>query len=1082
MANDRAALAERLYSRLPEIYRTRDLAVAREALPSADDTVVLNARPLLALVSAIATQVASVRQDMDDLWDNFFIETADDWVVPYIGALLGTRLLPNEVEQSKRLDVRNTVLWRRSKGTPAMLAAVVSATTGWPCEVAEFFSSELWVENLRHLRLARPFTASLRDRFALSRLGHADDPFLHSPDVRVPADPAWSPSLAGLAGGREATDEEPLTGGLGRSSVGTGGRYGLKNLGVFVRRLPTFRVSGVTPVPDLDENPDPDPATVTTYSFDPLGRDVPLFCAATGAPIERAQLDHQPDQYFGSTDTMDVSVRRLGIPAAIAAAASTPTRETSPFKFAGNADLHLHPAQGLRLLQPRAFGLAGQSFIVSAIWRPMDRSKDDLPLGGVSTLLTRLGRLDEAFRAAAGGPALDGQLVIRIEVADPSMGWPQLPAGREARFPETVLAVRDDVTFPRAVLGGVESRYQDSVLVYLPAVLVAPDHPVELWVAADGATYWQSDMTTRANLARPSEGQIWPAADLSRPSLTPAPLAPGIHRRRGLAIADPSRFDPAKPVLVEVGIMTASSEPQMEGGLLTVGAAAPPTRDYPGESWKAFEYHASTDAIGDRTPQTGLRVIQVTPQVPSSFCPQFEVVMTDRAGNSLLCYLPETTVPQQQYYIHDDGSSYLKPGPADPQQRLARIGAGQALPIEGVFPLSRRTVCSGRRPASGELAIDPERGLFAFAADDPIVKDQPLDSRELTVDYVEAFSDQVGARAFSRGVDYVTDPPTRIVAASGDAATYLPLARIHTTLQDAINHATDGEVIEIADSATYLESCTVTMSSDLQTLTIRAADQPLFTRPCLRTPSGAAIAVLGSPAKRLELSGLLISGGPMQIQNALPELLVTACTFEVQSPGAVSIAAGDEEADNRARFVICRSLLGAILTGQGIDRLLVADSVVDNRNGLAIGGLIGDSSGGDAPARSVQLERVTVLGRVRCDSLVASESILADAAFVDDRQSGCLRFSRFEAVSANHLPRRFRCVTDRPIFASLIQWRPAYVQLASTTPAVVLTASETGDAVGSFASTHAGARLANLKAKLLEFLPVGLSPVVVVEA
>jgi hypothetical protein len=154
--------------------------------------------------------------------------------------------------------------------------------------------------------------------------------------------------------------------------------------------------------------------------------------------------------------------------------------------------------------------------------------------------------------------------------------------------------------------------------------------------------------------------------------------------------------------------------------------------------------------------------------------------------------------------------------------------------------------------------------------------------------------------------------------------------------------------------------------------------------------------------------------------------------------------------------------------------------VVDNPGGLAIGSQE-DSLGGDVPSRSLQLERVTVLGRIRCDNLVASESLLTAAVWVDDRQAGCLRFSRFDAASANTLPRRFRCVTDSPSFASLVQWRPGYGQLAATSPAALLAASETGDLVGSFASTRAGTRLSNLNAKLLEFLPVGLTPLVILE-
>src|SRR4051812_24013425 len=108
-ANDPQAFAARLYSRIPSQYRVLDEE---------------QERPLLALMQVIGEQAAILRQNLDDLWDDFFIETCDDWVVPYLGALVGANLLSHPVGQSNRLDVRNTVLWRRSKGAPRMLEAL----------------------------------------------------------------------------------------------------------------------------------------------------------------------------------------------------------------------------------------------------------------------------------------------------------------------------------------------------------------------------------------------------------------------------------------------------------------------------------------------------------------------------------------------------------------------------------------------------------------------------------------------------------------------------------------------------------------------------------------------------------------------------------------------------------------------------------------------------------------------------------------------------------------------------------------------------------------------------------------------
>src|SRR5215510_1118809 len=163
--NDTEDFAQRLYARVPGHYRVYDVE---------------RGQPLLALLRVVGAQAANLRQDLDALWDNFFIETCDDWVVPYIGALVGTNLLQQPVSESNRLDVWNTVIWRRSKGTPQMLDALAQAMSGWPADLAEFFLSLGWSQNMNHVRLDRPLTPDLHDPAQLDQLGHAGDRLAHA--------------------------------------------------------------------------------------------------------------------------------------------------------------------------------------------------------------------------------------------------------------------------------------------------------------------------------------------------------------------------------------------------------------------------------------------------------------------------------------------------------------------------------------------------------------------------------------------------------------------------------------------------------------------------------------------------------------------------------------------------------------------------------------------------------------------------------------------------------------------------------------------------------------------------------------
>src|SRR5437016_4210657 len=277
--NDAEDYAQRLYSRMPAHYRTYDVE---------------QGLPLLALLRVIGEQVSNVRLDLDALWDNFFIETCDDWVVPYLGALLGTNLLAHPVGQSNRMDVRNTVHWRRSKGTPAMLRELAQAISLWPTDLAEFFQTLGWSQNLNHLRLDHPLTPDLRDPYRLSLLGHAADSFAHAADFK----PGHSLDQA------RVTLNLPH---IGRAAWGTPGRYQIKNVGFFVRRLQTFPLKGVMPASVLPG--ETAPADAVCFTFDPLFRETPLFVEASGTPLSRAVFDHAPWETFGK----DVSVRQFGV-------------------------------------------------------------------------------------------------------------------------------------------------------------------------------------------------------------------------------------------------------------------------------------------------------------------------------------------------------------------------------------------------------------------------------------------------------------------------------------------------------------------------------------------------------------------------------------------------------------------------------------------------------------------------------------------------------------------------------------------------------------------------------------------------
>lgn len=124
---DNDLIQERLYHFLPAIYRELDMLGEGNSQGQ-----------LRALMNVLETQYRNVHLDIDALYDNWFIETADEWVIPYIAEQLGLTDLnnvPNPGVSQRRL-VANTLAYRRRKGTLATLEHVIQDATGWGVQVA----------------------------------------------------------------------------------------------------------------------------------------------------------------------------------------------------------------------------------------------------------------------------------------------------------------------------------------------------------------------------------------------------------------------------------------------------------------------------------------------------------------------------------------------------------------------------------------------------------------------------------------------------------------------------------------------------------------------------------------------------------------------------------------------------------------------------------------------------------------------------------------------------------------------------------------------------------------------------------
>lgn len=290
MNSTKGKSSDYLYNLLPTVYRLRDFT---------------QGEPLRALLAVIESEWQAVQTDISELYENWFIETCADWVIPYIGDLVGNRPL-HEISQLRRTDVAKTLYYRRRKGTLAMLEEMARDVTGWGAHAVEFFQLLQWTQHLNHQRLdmaANPTarganavdrvggTINLRSGDVVDRLNGPFDLTSHTVDVR-PIDPVGLRQPKGL--------------------------YNIRNIGFFLWRLRHYPLSAVEPRPSA--------ANSYGYHLGTLSNAAPIFnnpqaetddSGLAGeihvpGPIRPAAFYAHPEQYYG--EDLSVYVVKDGNP------------------------------------------------------------------------------------------------------------------------------------------------------------------------------------------------------------------------------------------------------------------------------------------------------------------------------------------------------------------------------------------------------------------------------------------------------------------------------------------------------------------------------------------------------------------------------------------------------------------------------------------------------------------------------------------------------------------------------------------------------------------------------------------------
>ncbi|MGW2250041.1 hypothetical protein ACWCXH_07565 [Kitasatospora sp. NPDC001660] len=264
---------DRLYDLLPAVVRTRDAE---------------QGRPLRALLDVIQEQADVIEADIEQLADDWFIETCQAWAAPYLGELVGYRVLPGSAEAlsapteaarrllaaiAGRRDVAHTVANRRRKGTLALLEQLAADVAAWPAHAVEFRTLLGLTQPVRLLgrdpradrrRLARGRTADLHAVDELDRLDGPFDRIARTVDVRR------------------------------INSARTQGRYNIPEVGLFLWRL--------RPYPVTRAPAHCDDRARTHFTFSVLGNSAPLIVHPIAGPAPARLADES---------TVPAFIRRL---------------------------------------------------------------------------------------------------------------------------------------------------------------------------------------------------------------------------------------------------------------------------------------------------------------------------------------------------------------------------------------------------------------------------------------------------------------------------------------------------------------------------------------------------------------------------------------------------------------------------------------------------------------------------------------------------------------------------------------------------------------------------------------------------
>jgi len=1089
-----------LYDHIPEFYKTKDRLAQSSNNP-------LQGQDLRELTKILSVPLAAVRQSIEEMFADYFVDTAGEDILPLIAENIALNLVFKDPDANRR-DLGNAIFRRRHKGKPGLLFELATTLSDRLVALQEGWKHVQLCQDLNILRLSRT-----------------------TPDLRAPSNQhRGSGPTSTIA---RTVDIQPIT----KSS----GIINPRHVAYWTSISEFYPLRQATPysLPDgdgdfrfaFDRNNDWKQLRArSTSSADTLKSDKILegfFAEDPGAWLN-------VDGRFGvqiaglpvgtsSQQTLRNAIRIPADDALIKGDIQIDVVEYDHSRLSTKMDIELHQVRLGSGNLPNTSQTRRRKRVTLSTAGITSTGPEPTNLGGNRIPMLKISP-NSAVQGHIGATILSISSINQNSIvasSNPDLATSGYLSGSlYVRIPE--MQIDGDCWFYIGADGSLHRAYSALGIntVDIPLEIAGPNLVIK----------------SRLHISQPI-GPVWPESPETQNSRPFGPPLPSMFTApvmmHGLKVLRPSanalignsarnaivfgisyqdtmgqKFDPILRLTWKGGD-PFSSNPSLATIWQVVNANGKVSQG--GKVIPIETRYAALAELIEKRPIGLALAYRFESRVAGAILTPGEIAFTSMTGDTILVHIPQLTanapnipewprghtpikansIPLQ---VGIDGSSWVVGSNICKRKSLGQIAPIREARAYRCHEINWRRLCAWQNETSlnklaatmpNRLDIDPENGLFAISK-----SNRPQDyhpgpipapgSNSVSVTVQKGGTMPLGAMPVDRHRVLNKAPlqATRFISKRGILSDGIDSDRVFENIYSSLAEAfaaissdpLDHEIIRFEDSSTYPEG-TLIWPENLVSLSIFAAENesPLIT-------------VNGSNPGAAAYESLFISGVAISIDRAqpvaspllfkLPKAQKTRLTFISVNDSDCILEPVILEASGEERITIERCTLSQLKINEAVN-LYISDTIIDSDFSGSIKSI-------DAPDAVVFMDRSTIIGPAHIEEAHITDSIIQHPLSAKEQFKGCIRFSSL--APGGQTPRKYRVIRThpdlgipiRPLFVSLDRQSPAYLRLRENVNPFLETAASNLGEVGVFNKAEIKETLKGMTHRIAEHSPAGL--------